>query len=321
MSTKKFQNILKLKQLVEYLKNLSLSIWSVLKASAKLPKKVFLVFRKATWQYKLSTILILIYLAGGIILSIAIYGFNKEPATKLVKIYPLPAVMVNYRPIWVKDFWRQKEYVKNYIAKSGQEMPSSSYILDQMIDLRLVKIEAVKHHISLSQDELNKIYDQKAQEVGGKEALNNVLKEYYGMTETEFKNLMSDNLLREKLSKELTVQVKARHILIKDEGLAKQVLERVKKGEVFEDLAKQYSEDVVSRDNGGDLGWFGRGTMVEDFEEAVFSIEKGAVTPELVKSEFGFHIIRVDDRKGEIDQTFDQWFKELKEKSRIWRLV
>lgn len=111
-------------------------------------------------------------------------------------------------------------------------------------------------------------------------------------------------------------EVKASHILFRsnpEDSEAKQVEIQQKAEEVrqeilggldFAEAAKQYSEDG-SASNGGDLGWFKRGEMVPEFEGAAFSLRKGAVSP-VVKSAFGWHIIKVEDRKEEVVKTEDE---------------
>jgi peptidyl-prolyl cis-trans isomerase D len=94
----------------------------------------------------------------------------------------------------------------------------------------------------------------------------------------------------------------ASHILFKLDGKdeaavrkqAEEVLKRAKAGEDFAALAKQYSEDDSNKDTGGSLGEFGRGTMVPEFEQAAFAMKPGEISSELVKTSFGFHIIKVD---------------------------
>jgi parvulin-like peptidyl-prolyl isomerase len=71
----------------------------------------------------------------------------------------------------------------------------------------------------------------------------------------------------------------------------------VKKGESFEKIASEFSDDPGSKANGGDVGWFGRGIMDPAFETAAFALRKGQTSSELVKSRFGYHIIRVEDRR------------------------
>ncbi|MDD1769189.1 MAG: peptidyl-prolyl cis-trans isomerase [Methanomassiliicoccales archaeon] len=90
-------------------------------------------------------------------------------------------------------------------------------------------------------------------------------------------------------------QVHAAHILVKDEAKARELLVKVKAGESFSELAKKFSI-CPSGKKGGDLGWFGRGQMVREFENAAFDGEKGnAVGP--VKTQFGWHLIKVLEKR------------------------
>lgn len=90
-------------------------------------------------------------------------------------------------------------------------------------------------------------------------------------------------------------QVKASHILVKGQGKAQEIYDRIKNGESFEALAKEFSE-CPSKKRGGDLGYFGRGMMVTEFEKAAFDAEKGEVIAP-VKTQFGWHVIKVVDKK------------------------
>jgi peptidyl-prolyl cis-trans isomerase D len=104
-------------------------------------------------------------------------------------------------------------------------------------------------------------------------------------------------------------QVRASHILFKTEGkddaavkkTAEGVLKQVKAGQDFAKLAKQYSDDG-SKDQGGDLDFFGRGRMVKEFDETAFSMKPGQIS-DLVKTEFGYHIIKVTDRRDKATRT------------------
>ncbi len=111
-------------------------------------------------------------------------------------------------------------------------------------------------------------------------------------------------------------QVHARHILIKvpedaDEKtveekkkLAEEIREKILKGADFAEMAKKYSDDPGSKDKGGDLGWFGKGKMVKEFEEAAFSLKPGEISP-VIKTKYGFHIIQVLDVKTK-GETYDK---------------
>ncbi|AGE76773.1 TPA: peptidylprolyl isomerase PrsA [Bacillus thuringiensis] len=104
-------------------------------------------------------------------------------------------------------------------------------------------------------------------------------------------------------------EIKASHILVKDEETAKKVKDELAQGKSFEELAKQYSEDTGSKEKGGDLGFFGPGKMVKEFEEAAQKLKKGEVS-EPVKTQFGYHIIKVTDNHA--DATFDKAKADIK---------
>jgi peptidyl-prolyl cis-trans isomerase C len=101
-----------------------------------------------------------------------------------------------------------------------------------------------------------------------------------------------------------TERVRARHILLGSEKEAKEILERLAKDEKFEDLAKKYSLDG-SKDYGGDLGYFTVPEMVPEFSKAAFALKAGEISKP-IKTDFGWHIIRLEDRKMGAAQPFDQ---------------
>lgn len=133
-------------------------------------------------------------------------------------------------------------------------------------------------------------------------------------TEDYAKTLVTDKEIEKYYNDSVIGDIKASHILIKadydenaseteinkayEEALKKanEVLTKLKNGEKFEDLAKTYSQDGT-KDNGGDLGWFNRGEMVSEFEDAAIKLEKGKYTTSPVKTKFGYHIILKTDQK------------------------
>ncbi len=101
-------------------------------------------------------------------------------------------------------------------------------------------------------------------------------------------------------------EVKARHILVKTEKEAKDIIAKISKGEKFQDLAKKYTTDPSGTQTGGDLGYFPRGQMVLEFENAAFKLKPGEYTLDPVKTQFGFHIILVEDIRKTSSPTLEQ---------------
>ena len=100
-------------------------------------------------------------------------------------------------------------------------------------------------------------------------------------------------------------EFKARHILVEKESEAKEILEKLGKGEKFEDLAK-VSRDPGSKDKGGELDWASPGTFVKPFADALAKLEKGKTSDTPVQSQFGYHVIRLDDVRSAPFPSFEQ---------------
>jgi len=154
-----------------------------------------------------------------------------------------------------------------------------------------------------------------------------------GLTQAQYEQLFELELLRQKLFEAVTVdtpreeeQVWARHILVPDEESAKAVIERLDKGEDFAKIAQEVSQDPGSAIAGGDLGWFGKGQMVAEFETAAFALEPGQVS-EPVQSSFGWHIIQLigrttlpltaDGYAQARETAFDDFLAKLREEAEV----
>lgn len=154
--------------------------------------------------------------------------------------------------------------------------------------------------------------------------------EKLGFKVEDYKSLFEAQLLQEKLQESITAdisntqqQVWARHILVQDGALAVTIIEKLKSGGDFAALAQEFSEDG-SAATGGDLGWFGTGAMVPEFETAAFALEKpGDFTLTPVQSQFGLHIIQLiakQDRPLSAEQydtakntAFQEWLTAARE--------
>ena len=120
------------------------------------------------------------------------------------------------------------------------------------------------------------------------------------VSEDEIKKFYEDN---KEVFKE-NESANASHILVAEEDKAKEIYEKIKNGEDFEALAREFST-CPSKEKGGDLGTFTRGQMVKEFEDAVFDNEVGTVT-EPVKTQFGYHIIKINEKNEGRDLEFDE---------------
>jgi peptidyl-prolyl cis-trans isomerase C len=119
------------------------------------------------------------------------------------------------------------------------------------------------------------------------------------VTEADAKKIFDEKIKEVKPEQE----IHARHILVASEAEAKEIAERLKKGEDFATLAKEKSKDTGAE--GGDLGFFTRGQMLKPFEEAAFALDVGEIS-EPVQTQFGWHIIKVEEKRDQPLPTFDQ---------------
>ncbi|MDN5341709.1 peptidylprolyl isomerase [Oceanotoga sp. DSM 15011] len=112
-------------------------------------------------------------------------------------------------------------------------------------------------------------------------------------------------------------QVKASHILVDSEDKANEIIKELENGKSFEDAAKEYSS-CPSKNNGGDLGFFGKGQMVPEFEQAAFKMNKEDLS-EPVKTQFGFHIIKLTDKKEASVMKFDEVKDNIKQQLMVYK--
>lgn len=238
--------------------------------------------------------------------------------------------------IKVNDTVLKTDYLDNRIEqvfKHNQiqsDDPIADYyraqIIDGLVSTELLKQEAERRNIKITDEDLKKMKEQSIESYGSEEHFKSYM-EQYNVTEEDFEDMMREQLRYEKIADELRKdikvdpetyykenkelfkveeQVKAAHILVQDEAKAKELIKKLEEGEDFAKLAKENSEDPGSKEKGGDLGFFSAEMMVPEFSEVAFSTEPGTFTKEPVKSQFGYHIIRVDEKKEAHEQTFDE---------------
>jgi peptidyl-prolyl cis-trans isomerase C len=198
------------------------------------------------------------------------------------------------------DLEREFKTLPEFAQKLFEGSEGKEKFLEELVKKELLYQEALKKGL-----EKNTEYQKKVEDFRKLTLIGQLLEK-----EIETKAKVTDQDVKdyyEKHKEELSSinQIKAGHILVKTEDEAKKILERIKKGEDFTSLAKKYSIDIGSAKNGGDLGFFSPGQMVPEFEAAAFRLKKGEISKP-VRTKFGYHIIRVTDKKTGKPLEFDK---------------
>ncbi|HOQ76926.1 MAG TPA: peptidylprolyl isomerase [Thermoclostridium sp.] len=188
--------------------------------------------------------------------------------------------------------------------------------LDSIIAEKIVDMELKKANITVTDEELQQEMNELIESYGGEDYVNMYLA-MQGLTLEDLKeDILSYLKVKKLLEPRLTVteeeveeyfennkslfdqpeQVEASHILVDDEETAKEVKRKLDEGADFAQLAAEYSKDTNNAQNGGQLGYFGRGEMVDEFEEVAFSMKVGEIS-DPVKTDYGYHIIKVTGHK------------------------
>ena len=195
------------------------------------------------------------------------------------------AAVVNNKPISTQ---KVDEFVKALTAQGRPDTPElRSAVREELIARELFVQEAERKGLSRNAD-VQRQLDAARQEIMIRALIRDHLKTHPA-TDAEIQ-AEYDKLKKQGGEKEY----KARHILVEKEDEAKKVIDDLKKGAKFEELAKK-SKDTGSASSGGDLDWNVPGTFVKPFADALASLEKGKMTETPVQTQFGWHVIRLDD--------------------------
>ena len=276
-------------------------------------------------------LLILIFLAG---FTTACTGqvvgeVNGEKITKADLDKRLEPLKEMYKAQFGMDFSKKEAQETLKKLEAG--------VLDQMIGEKLVLQEAAKRKIKVEETELDQQIDNLAKaRFPSREEFDEFMKSQ-NFSLADLKQELRSQLTAERLAEQVIGStkievndqeaeqyfqthpdqynipelVKASHILVKDEKQAEEILRELKAGEDFAKLARKYSQDPGSQEKGGDLGYFTRGQMVPPFEKAAFSLQIGEISS-IIQTDYGYHIIKVEDHKKQQKFQFQQVREEVK---------
>jgi peptidyl-prolyl cis-trans isomerase C len=189
------------------------------------------------------------------------------------------------------DLESEMQNLPDYAQSMFEGKEGKKRFLDEVIKKEILYQEALKKGLDKGPE-----FKQKLEEFKKLTLISDLLEKEImsksGVSEQDMKDYYEKN----KADFVATSQIKASHILVKTKEDAQKILERLNNGEKFEALAKEASIDKVSGKNGGELGYFSRGEMVPEFEKAAAMLKVGEVSKP-VKTQFGYHIIKVTDKK------------------------
>lgn len=233
------------------------------------------------------------------ILMMALFACSKKEATQTAQTGPFLAKVGN-TAITQADFDREMKSLPEYAQQMFNTQDGKQRFIDELVKKEILYQEALKRGLENTPE-----FNQKVAAFKKLTLISELIDK-----EVISKSKVSDQEIRDFYNKHkedftTTSQIRASHILVKTEDEANKVLDRLNKGEKFETLARELSIDKASAKNGGDVGFFGRGQMVPEFEKAAASMKVGQISGP-VKTQFGYHIIKVTGRKAGPVVDFDR---------------
>ncbi len=257
-------------------------------------------------------------------------------ATVAARVFNVPVVTVGDDEIPYSEYLVDIKSLKNFYISTGQNNNGESEeILSQQVIARLIANSVIEDmagelNVEVLEEDVNMTNNQLFGQFESKEDAIEDLQKKYGWDLDTYVQRVVVPLLREQKVREAFnemggeteekyeggEEIQARHILLaivdgleekEVKELANKILDEIKDGADFAELALKYGNDATNK-NGGDLGWFGKGIMIPEFEEAVFGLEVNELYQEPLKSEFGYHIIQ---KTGErISKDFDKYLQD-----------
>ncbi|MEK7084086.1 MAG: peptidylprolyl isomerase [Patescibacteria group bacterium] len=254
-----------------------------------------------------------------------IRGLSLEPfVVKTATVFRMPAARINGMPILYSDYVKNFRTLREFYDKEGRgvvpiaDEEIANQVMSRLFIQRLVEKYAKEYGVTVTEEDVEKARENLVKPFGSEEAARKDLLEQYGWTLERYMDEIVRPLLLEQKVQEAFAgssdeenksyegeEFRARHILFRADDDAKKasvrkqaeaVLKRLQKGEDFAVLAKEFGSDAT-KDAGGDLGWFGAGVMVPEFEQAVKSLDAGELSGELVETQYGYHIVKLEEKR------------------------
>ena len=256
----------------------------------------------------LGVAVILLLIGLVILFTVGVYrlGWDGPMVKSVLKTVPFPVAMVNGESLRYSELLEDAATLQRFFDQQISDgadpstIPSDEEIrqnaFDRLVYSTVMRQEADQHDLEVTKEDVESEYGRLIEQMGGEDQVKEELDQLYGWSPEKFKvKILVPYLLQKKLGQ--AVQAGSDQA-IEQRQVAEDVLSQLRNGADFSELAKQYSDDTTSGVNGGDLGWFSRGMMVGQFEDTAFSLEPGVVS-DLIETEFGLHVILVDEVKEE----------------------
>lgn len=197
---------------------------------------------------------------------------------------------VNGGVITTADFKKEVENLPPYLRPMAETPEGKKELLDTMIIREIIMQQAKKDGLDKSPEVTEKL-DELKKQIIIQTFLKKKVEAQTAISDADLQKFYDQNKDKLKTGE----QVRASHILVKSEAEAQDILAQIKKGGNFEQLASKYSIDAAKA-KGGDLGWFGKGSMIPEFEKVAFGMKEGEVSG-IVKTQFGYHIIKLTGKR------------------------
>ena len=233
---------------------------------------------------------------------------KKEEAKEANKV----VAVVNGDNIMESDYQGYLQLRQQQMGPISDKDKEKKIVLDEMIDKMLLAQYAISN--KLDQDpEVSSLMKRVREEILAQAVKRKLLRD----------NPIAEDDVKKRFEQEVEnthkTEYKVRHMLVKEESEAKDIITQLQKGAKFDKLAKDKSIDTQSGKSGGELGWINQGMVVPEFFNAVMKMKKDAISAEPVKSDFGWHIIKVEDIRPLKIPTFEQFMSDQRARANLYR--